>query len=150
MKVNGVHLVPAARPQVWRLLLDPLFVREAIPGCQELIEVGDNTFDVVLRVGMGPVRSKFLGQVRIEELQPPEQYRLVTTAQGTAGWLAAVGEVRLLERDQCTEVRYQGSVQVTGMLASLGSWLVESAFRQALHHFFSTIDRQAAAVVRAA
>jgi len=143
MKVNGTHLVPAPRAEVWRLLVDPGFVRESIPGCEQLTDEGDNTYGVVLRTGMGPVRSKFTGQVRIEDLSPPEHYRLITTAQGAAGRLAAAGEVHLIEKDQVTEVRYEGSVQVTGMLASLGAWLMESAFRQALDHFFAAIDRQA-------
>lgn len=143
MQVNGIHTVPAGRDVVWHLLLDPDFVRESIPGCEQLAVEAENTYAVVLRTGMGPVRSRFTGQVRIEDLQPPERYRLVTTAQGNAGWLAAVGEVRLAEKGAATEVHYEGSVQVTGMLASLGNWIVESAFRQALAHFFATIDRQA-------
>jgi hypothetical protein len=144
MKLSGSHVVPGPREQVWRLLLDPAFVREAIPGCEELSpEEGENTYAVRLRAGVGPVRSRFSGQVRIEDLHPYEHYRIVTTAQGTAGALAAVGEVYLLERGADTEVRYDGGVQVTGVLASLGNWVMESAFQQALEHFFAAIGRQA-------
>ena len=77
--------------------------------------------------------------VRLEELRPPERYRMVTSAQGTVGFVNGSGDIQLEPKDGGTEVRYRGEVQVGGMLAAVGSRLIQAAFRKSVNDFFAAV-----------
>ena len=139
MKVEGTYQVPASRERVWEILMDPAFLKQAIPGCEEMVEEGDRRYRVTIKAGVAAIKSSFTGQVRLEELRPPEHYRMVTSAQGTVGFVNGSGEIDLEPKDGATEVRYRGEVQVGGMLAAVGSRLIQAAFRKSVNDFFAAV-----------
>lgn len=145
MKVEGTYQVPAARDKVWEILMDPAFLRQAILGCEELVPEGDHTYRMTIRAGVGAIKGSFTGQVRLEDLRPPGHYRMVTSAKGPVGFVNGTGDVDLAPKNGATEVRYQGEVQVGGMLAALGSRMVEAAFRKSVNDFFTAVANQARA-----
>lgn len=143
MKVEGTYQIPAAPERVWQILMDPVFIRKCIPGCEEMVEESAGVYRVTIKAGVGAIKSSFNGQVRVEQQRPPEHYRMVTSAKGSAGFVNGTGDVDLAGRDGATEVRYQGEVQVGGMLAAVGSRMVEAAFRKAVNEFFAGVAAQA-------
>ncbi|MEE9277215.1 MAG: SRPBCC domain-containing protein, partial [Dehalococcoidia bacterium] len=46
MEIRGEHRFPAARSLVWEKLLDPETLRTSIPGCEDLKEVGPDSYDM--------------------------------------------------------------------------------------------------------
>jgi hypothetical protein len=145
MKVEGTYQIPAPRERVWKILLDPEFLKLAIPGCEEMVEDGERQYRLVIKAGVGPIKGSFNGEVRLEDLRAPEHYRMVTAAKGTVGFVNGTGDVDLEAKDGATEVRYRGEVQVGGLLAAAGSRMVELAFRKSVNDFFTEVTNHAKA-----
>ena len=143
MRVEGTYQVPAPPERVWQILLDPAFIRQAIPGCEQLVQEGDGIYRISMRASLGPVKSSFTGQVRLDDLRPHHHYCMLTSAQGPAGFLNGSAAIDLAPKDGGTEVRYSGDVQVGGMLAAVGSRMVEAAFRKSVNDFFTAVTNQA-------
>ncbi len=87
--------------------------------------------------------SRFTGQVRLEQIRPRDHYRMITIAKGVAGFVNGSGDVDLAPKEGATEVSYRGEVQVGGMLASVGSRMVEAAFRKSVNDFFTAVAARA-------
>ncbi len=145
MKVDGSYQIPASPERVWQTLMDPAFLKLALPGCEEMVPEGDNVFRVTIKAGVAVIKGTFTGQVRLEDLRGPEHYRLVTTAQGSVGFLHGAGDIDLAPNEGGTDVHYRGEVQVGGMLAAVGSRMVEAAFRKSVNDFFAAVTRHASA-----
>ena len=143
MKVEGTYQVPAPRERVWETLMDPAFLKQAMPGCEELVEEGDQRYRLTINAGVAAIKGSFTGEVRLEELRPPEHYRMVITAQGTVGFVNGSGDIDLETKEGATEVRYRGEVQVGGVLAAVGSRLIQVAFRKSVNDFFAAVTHRA-------
>ncbi len=137
MKFTGEYRIPAPRQRVWEALNDPEILRQAIPGCEEMKRIGDNAYEARVMAKVGPVRARFTGQVRLEDLNPPESYRLVGEGKGGAAGFARGGaRVSLEEVDGGTLLRYEADAEVGGKLAQLGSRLIQGTAKKMADDFF--------------
>src|SRR5438034_5782252 len=86
MKIEGNHEIHAPREVVYSALIDPQILRRCIPGCESLDKTADNTYLATMKVGIGPVKGTFKGNVRLEDMRPPEHYRLIVDGKGGPGF----------------------------------------------------------------
>ncbi len=141
MTINGEYEIRAAPAAVWNCLLRPDVLKQAIPGCQEILERQDAVFDVRLVVAAGPVHGVFEGQISFEQSMPPEHCRLVAAFEGRAGAVEGWADVDLHDAAGFTQLRYGGQLQARGMLAALGDRMLQRLFRRSLDSFFDTIGQ---------
>src|SRR5437899_10073633 len=76
MTMNGEVHLPASREVVWEKLNDPSVLKKCIPGCEELTRSGENQFQAVAKMKVGPVSARFGGRVTLSDLDPPNGYRI--------------------------------------------------------------------------
>lgn len=139
MDMTGEHRIPAPRETVWRALNDPEILKQAIPGCEEVVKVSDTEFTAKVTSKIGPVSAKFAGKVTLSDLDPPNGYRITGEGQGGAAGFAKGGaEVRLApgESEAETVLQYTVHAAVGGKLAQIGSRLVDGAARKTAEQFF--------------
>jgi len=74
VKITGDIVVPAPVQTVWDGLNDTDTLAAAIPGCQSVVETGDNAFDVVAKIAVGPVKATFRAKIDITDIDPPSSY----------------------------------------------------------------------------
>src|SRR5438034_4544913 len=82
MVMDGEVQLPAAREVVWAKLNDPEMLKRCIPGCESLEKLSDTEFTAVARLEAGPVKTRFKGRVKLEDLVPPESYKIVGEGEG--------------------------------------------------------------------
>jgi hypothetical protein len=140
MEITGEYQIDAPREAVWQALNDPEMLRECIPGCESLEKTGDNEFAAKVMAAVGPVRAKFNTVLRLEDLKPPESYRLVGESKAAAGFGKGTAEVSLEEKDGGTLLRYAADFKVGGKLAQVGSRLVLGATRKTADEFFGAFS----------
>jgi uncharacterized protein len=145
MKIEGTHELRAPRERVYAALLDPTVLARCIPGCERLEETGAHTYAATLRTGVGAIKGLFTGNVRLEELRPPEHYRLVVDGKGQAGFLKGAGALALSEHDGVTVIKYVGDVQVGGTIASVGQRMIQGAAKMMAAQFFTALEAEAQA-----
>jgi hypothetical protein len=149
MKIQGDHTLRAAREQVWRLLVDPDVLKRCTPGCDKLQLIGENSYEAVLNVGVGAVKGRYAGRLRLEELQPPSHLKLVVEGQGAQGFVNGAGSMDLHQADGETIVAYTGDVQLGGPMASIGQRMLQSSAKMLAGQFFTAIEAEVVAINQA-
>ncbi len=161
MELNGQQRIAAPRQKVWDALNDARVLKACIPGCESLTQDGDNAFDAVVQVKVGPVRAKFSGRVELSDIRPPESYRISGEGKGgVAGFAKGGADVSLVEDGDGTILNYAVKADVGGKLAQIGSRLVQSTANKYTADFFARfgdivtgavpIEEEAAVVAAAA
>jgi carbon monoxide dehydrogenase subunit G len=99
------------------------------------------SFDGTMNAKVGPVRAKFAGQVRLENIVAPERYRLVGEGKGgVAGFAKGGADVVLTSLSAgTTRLDYDVDAQVGGKLAQLGARLIEGTAKQYADNFFNAL-----------
>lgn len=141
MELSGRYRIGADRQTVWRGLNDPETLKASIPGCEALEQVGEEGFAATVRAKLGPVSATFNGTVTLEDVNPPESYRLVGEGKGgVAGFGKGSAAVRLDEDGpQSTILTYDGQAQIGGKLAQIGSRLIAGSVRKLTAQFFTNL-----------
>lgn len=146
MDMSGEYRLPAPREAVWKALNDPEMLKASIPGCDELVMKSDTELSAKVTAKVGPVKAKFAGDVRLEDLNPPESYRLVGEGKGGAAGFAKGGaNVSLEEVGNETILRYTAHADIGGKLAQLGSRLINGTAKKMADEFFSNFAANVAA-----
>lgn len=142
MEITGEYHIDAGREVVWRALNDPDMLRKCIPGCESLEQVSDTEFNATVTAAIGPVRAKFKTRLSLEDLNPPESYRLVGESKAAAGFGSGSAVVNLREADDGTLLSYTADFKVGGKLAQVGSRLVVGATKKTADDFFGAFSRE--------
>lgn len=142
MELKGIHQFNAPIDAVWAALLDPKVLAQALPGGDQLEQIGENDYRAAMQVRVGPVQGRFEGTVELSDLRPLQGYRMKVTGQGTAGFVNGEGNLRLEANGDGTLLRYDGEVQVGGRIASVGQRLLDSTAKSIIRQGFKALDEQ--------
>lgn len=142
MTMTGEVQLPASREVVWDKLNDPAVLKACIPGCEELTKSGDNQFEAVAKMKVGPVSARFKGKVTLTDLDPPNGYRISGEGEGgVAGFAKGGAVVRLVENEGGTLLTYEVDAQIGGKLAQLGQRLINGSAKKISDEFFLAFGR---------
>lgn len=137
MDLKGEYRLPAPRETVWAALNDPDVLKACIPGCESLEMTGDNMMAATVTMKVGPVKAKFSGEVRLENINAPESYSIVGEGKGgIAGFAKGGADVKLQEDGAETILTYEVNAQVGGKIAQLGGRMIDSTAKKLAGQFF--------------
>ncbi|MBO9341692.1 MAG: carbon monoxide dehydrogenase subunit G [Roseiflexus sp.] len=149
MKISGSYTIDAPRDVVWEALNDIEVLARCVPGCERLEQVGDNEYEGTIKIGIQAIRGVYNGRIRIEDIDPPNHYKLIASGKSANGVVDGVGTVDLVAQDGKTLLMYGGEAQVGGTLASVGQRLIEGASRQLINQSLKALAEQVATRVAA-
>lgn len=127
MKVSGDYVFDVEQQDVWDGLLDPEVLAATMPGCEKLELVGENQYEGILNIKVGPVQGLFKGKIQLDEIAPPKGYTMKVDGRGAPGFVKATATVDLTAEGQGTRLAYDGDAQVGGRIASVGQRLLDSS-----------------------
>ena len=138
LDMNGENIVPVPRAAGWSALNDPKILQQCIPGCESLEQVSETEFAVVARLAVGPVKARFKGKLRLQELDLPMAYTLVGEGEGgIAGFAKGNAAGVLADADGSTKLNYRAQAQIGGKLAQLGQRLIAGTAKKIADLFFA-------------
>ncbi len=143
MKIQGTQTVNASRERVFGAVVDPTIIAKLLPGCEKLEPVGEDTYRVKMKLGLGAVSGSYQGTVRVSEKQPPERLRLTVNGRGPWGFAEGDGTLTLTEEGGGTKIEYAGELKVGGMIASVGQRLFDAAAKMVIGQFFKNLEKEA-------
>ena len=130
MKLEGEYIFDGPREEVWQIVRDPEVLATALPGAQELEQVGENEYAGKMHIRIGPVSGVFSGKLVVSDEVPPESYTLSVEGRGAPGFGKGVGHVQLLDHEEGkTLMKYDGDMEVGGRIANVGQRLIDTASR---------------------
>ncbi|MEM8933739.1 MAG: carbon monoxide dehydrogenase subunit G [Acidobacteriota bacterium] len=127
MKLAGEYTFDAPRGEVWTALFDPEILASVMPGCEKLDLIGENEYEGVLKIKVGPVQGKFNGKVKLTDIHEPDSYHMTIDGRGAPGFVKAEADVRLSEEDGHTVLHYESDAKVGGRVATVGQRLLDSS-----------------------
>lgn len=141
MHMEGERRIAATRDNVWRALNDPDILQRCIPGCRSIERDGDDAFQAVADVKLGPVKASFRGKIALEDTDPPIRCRLVAKGDaGATGFASGEAGIRLEAQDGETRIQYTADATVGGKLARVGARVVDAAARKIADEFFARLE----------
>jgi carbon monoxide dehydrogenase subunit G len=149
MKIEGTHELRAPRLRVYQCLTDPEVLQRCIPGCERLEKTGENSYAATIRTGIGSIKGVFNGNVRLEDMRPPEHYRIVVDGKGSPGFLKGSGDFELEAQGDATIIKYSGELQVGGTIASVGQRMIQGTAKMMATQFFTALEAEAKTAVGA-
>lgn len=143
MKIQGEQLLPLQPQAAWNLLLDHEVLARAIPGCESLVPIGPDEYEMKTKIAVSSIQGLFAGKIRIEEKNPPASYRLVMEGQGRIGHVRGSGVLTLSAEGAGTKLSYQGEAHIGGLIASVGERMLDMTAKMMTKKFFSGLLREA-------
>ena len=148
MEMNGSRQIAASQTEVWRALNDPATLKKCIPGCETLDKVDDTHMNGVVALRLGPMALKFNGEVELQNLNPPNSYRLNGSGKaGPAGFASGYADVTLAPKDGGTLLTYNVQSNVGGKIAQMGARLIDATAAQLAGQFFDKFAAEVAPAV---
>ncbi|HEU5102031.1 MAG TPA: carbon monoxide dehydrogenase subunit G [Roseiflexaceae bacterium] len=142
MKITGSYTIDAPRDQVWSALNDMEVLARIVPGCERLVQTGENEFEGTVKIGIQSIKGTYSGKIRLEDIQAPHHYKLVASGRSSNGVVDGSGTVDLAEQDGKTILTYGGDAQIGGTLASVGQRLIEGASKQMINQSLKALVEQ--------
>ena len=143
MKIAGEQTLAAPRERVWDLLNDPARLSRLIPGCEKLEIISPTEFVGTLNVGIAAVKGVYSGKLKLEEVRPPEHYKMAVDGKGKQGFMRGSGTLDLVAKDRNqTVVAYGGDVQIGGPLIQVGQRMIDSAAKMLIGQFFAAAEAE--------
>jgi carbon monoxide dehydrogenase subunit G len=146
MKIEGTHELHAPRERVYRSLTEPEVLQRCIPGCERLEKTAANIYSATIRAGVGSIKGIFNGTVKLEDMRPPEHYRIVVEGKGAPGFLKGSGDLDLESKGEITVIKYTGDLQVGGTIASVGQRMIQATAKMMASQFFTALEAEATSV----
>lgn len=143
MELNGDILIAAPREQVWAALNDPAVLARCIPGCESMEATSDTERTARVAVKVGPVRARFTGHLRLQDVRPGEGCTLQFEGSGgAAGMAKGQSSVSLSDEDGGTRLRYTAQASVGGKLGQVGGRMIDAAAKQMADQFFAAFQNE--------
>ena len=137
MKIAIENTIAADRERVFAALVDPAILQRCIPGCESLTSTGPDAYAATLKVGVAGLKGSYTGKAAITNKQPPDTLTITLDGKGGPGFVRGSAVLTLSAADEgATRVACDADVQVGGLIAAVGSRLVEAAARKMADDFF--------------
>ncbi|MEL6658832.1 MAG: carbon monoxide dehydrogenase subunit G [Bacteroidota bacterium] len=146
MHLKGTHTLPAAREQLWQYLMDPDFLARVTPGVTRLERTGDDTFEAIADIKMGPVKGSFSGDLALREKEEPNSFFLDVSQKSKMGNVSASIKMELTEVDaNNTVMSFDGKAKLSGLLARTGQRVLSGVASTLTKQFFAAVEKELAA-----
>lgn len=143
MELKGEQVVRSGRADVWRALNSPEILARCMVGCRSFVPSGENRFDAVLAIKVGPILATFTSVVNLTDVVPEDRFTIVGEGKaGPAGFARAAVRVALSNPDGnpgSTHLSYEADAQIGGKLAQIGGRLIQGAAQAYIDGFFDRL-----------
>ena len=146
MKLSGSYKLNVKREVVWQALNDPNILRQCIPGCVSFEKESDIIFTVTATNQVGPMNATFSGTVTLSNIQENQSYTIKGEGKSSVGFANGSADVKLIEENGSTTLRYEVNANIGGKIAQLGSRLIDGVAKKMSDYFFGRFADVAAPI----
>jgi uncharacterized protein len=147
MKISGTAALNAPVDQVWAAFNDPAVLARTLPGCQELREVGPDSYRMTIKAGVASIKGTYQGEVALIEQNPPGSFVLRASGAGAPGTVGA--DVRFSLNESATggtDLGYDADAVVGGVIGGVGQRMLTGVAKKMAGQFFAAVDADIAGV----
>ena len=143
MHLSGKHVLNAPASKIWNLLLDPEILAKITPGITRLEATGNDEYDAIADVKIGPVNGSFSGKMAVTNKIDKEGFTLLIQQNSKIGNVNAEGTIKLNPlSDTQTEVDFSGDAKISGTLARTGQRVISGVAKMLTKQFFKALEEE--------
>ena len=147
MIIEQKFTVQAPIQRLWDFLIDIEQMSSCVPGAENVKQIGDNQFEGMLKVKVGPIQPSFAGTAQFLETDAP--HRLVAKGEANdqrSNSMASAtftADLRAVS-DTSTEVAYQVEVNIRGTLGRFGQGVMREVSKRLTDEFAKCVETRLA------
>jgi len=130
MHLEGSFVTPANRDIVWDFLLNPNEIGQCFPDLQSINVLSPDSFQAKVRVGLSVVKGTMDFEFKVTDKNPLSSAKLVGVGKGVGSTVELETTFTLTEERPGTRVGWVAEVKVGGIMAGLGTKLLDSSSRK--------------------
>ncbi|HWO95443.1 MAG TPA: carbon monoxide dehydrogenase subunit G [Bacillus sp. (in: firmicutes)] len=142
MELSGKNKFDYSAEVIWEAMHNPELLKNAIPGCQNLILVGNGEYDVELKLGVAAVKGEYTGKVKLKDLEVPSHYILNAEGSGKPGFVSAQMDCKIIPEGEGCQLIWECHAEIGGMIAGVGSRVIGGIAKFMAGKFFKDIEKQ--------
>jgi uncharacterized protein len=137
MQFAGTVDIAAPRDKVWAFVIDPNQVGQCGPGVESIEVIDDTHFKATAKVGIGFINARFVVNMEMAELTPPDKAVIKAHGQAPGSAVDATARMSLSDGpDGGTTMGWSADVAIAGSLASIGARLIEGTANKMIGQTF--------------
>ena len=137
MQFAGTVEIAAPRDKVWAFVIDPDQVGQCGPGVESIEVIDETHFKATAKVGIGFISARFVVNMEMAELTPPDRAVIKAHGQAPGSAVDATAQMALSDgADGGTRMDWQADVAIAGSLASIGARLIEGTANKMIGQTF--------------
>src|SRR5580700_1422700 len=142
MKIQATYEYKAPPEKIFTALVDPAVLQKCIEGCEKMEKTGEDSYDAHLKIGVAGIKGSYVGKMRIKEKKPPVSFTLQVEGKGGPGWVKGTARIQISPKGEGSELQCESEGQVGGLIAQVGSRLVEAVAKKMQDEFFRKLGQQ--------
>ena len=142
MELTATYEFSAPVAKAWALLMDTDAIARCLPGCRSLKPLGDDRYEVELKVVIAAIAGDFKGTVALQERNELASYKLAVEGSGRQGFVKGHALVRLEPEGDVTHVHVAAQADVGGKIARVGQRMLEGVTRSTMKRFYKCLAKQ--------
>ncbi|EZP77523.1 carbon monoxide dehydrogenase subunit G [Parageobacillus genomosp. 1] len=146
LKYGGEYTIKLPREEVWNFITDPHKVVPCIPDLIESNIEGDNRFQAIVKVGLGPIRGKFKLDCELSPIEPGTAMAMPIKGGGMGSGVEMNANVKLSDTDNGTLLKWECEATISGPIASLGGRLIDNQAKKIIQQVFENLEKAFASV----
>lgn len=140
MEMTGEYVILAPRQDVWDALNDPEVLKNCLSGCERFEKISDSVFEVSFTTKVGPIKTTFVADITLSDVNPPNSYTLSGEGNGgTAGLAKGSAKVYLQEDNGSTVLKYIVDASLKGKIGQMGARVVDGVAKKMANDFFGQL-----------
>jgi carbon monoxide dehydrogenase subunit G len=136
MKLSGTYTLSVPRDKVFAAITDPAVLQRCIEGCEKMAKTAEDSYDAHLKIGLAGIKGSYTGKIRLQDKKPPESYTLSIEGNGAPGFVKGTAKIQLKDKGSQAELHCEADAQVGGLIAAIGSRLIEASAKKMMDEFF--------------
>jgi len=147
LDIGGEETFALAAEPLWAALNDPAVLKKCIPGCRDMIAVGEDHYRLILNLRVASVGGSFEGEISLADKVAPATCRVSVTGAGTLGHGDGSATFSLTpDTNGATIMRYAGEGEIGGLVAGVGQRVLKGVARHLVGQFFKAFRREVTGV----
>lgn len=147
MQYDDKFTVNATTDTVWSFITDPNKLGPCVPGIEDVQQIDDRSYDVVVKAQVGPIAARFKFKVVITEMDEPRHMKAVS--QGADVGLSRGGTFNqeiTVDLKELTpteiEITYSTIVNIIGKFATFGERVMRAKAREVGNNFSKNLKEK--------
>jgi carbon monoxide dehydrogenase subunit G len=140
LHLHGSVEIRANPARVFELLTDPRFLAGTLPDANDIVVVDESIVEARIKVKLSLVSSTLKVKLRISDRRAPAHAMLHAEGAG-GGSSLKIDSSFDLEGDRLTSMKWAADAEITGLMAGLGSTLLQGFAEKKVREIFEGITK---------